>query len=74
MAVSLAFGLILATVLVLYLVPVFYSIYVAVTGGRRNKLDLDDADDDHDEPHSPQVAEAKADEVDSTLEPEVVLH
>ncbi len=49
MATSIAFGVLFATVLVLFLVPVFYSTYASISGRRRSYL--------HDAPSGPRTPE-----------------
>lgn len=45
MAVSLAFGLMIATVIVLFLVPVFYRVYAGLTGGGAHAVDDEEGRD-----------------------------
>ncbi len=47
MATSLAFGLLASTLLVLFLVPSLYYIYVLMSGGGAHAAHDDDEDDDH---------------------------
>ena len=51
MAVSLCFGLLVATSLILILVPVFYDVYLSLVGGKKEELDFafDDSKDNDEE-------------------------